>query len=81
MQVNDEDRDLRGGFGMGLAIVKQFVDSLGYKLAVHSVPNRGTVFRLLVPLVNSGRRATKLSPRPAPRNPVQPPASMPLPPR
>lgn len=81
VQVNDEDRDLRGGFGMGLAIVKQFVDSLGYKLAVHSVPNRGTVFRLLVPLVNSGRRATKLSPRPAPRNPVQPPASMPLPPQ
>ncbi|HRH78718.1 MAG TPA: hybrid sensor histidine kinase/response regulator, partial [Cellvibrionaceae bacterium] len=81
VQVNDEDRDLRGGFGMGLAIVKQFVDSLGYKLAVHSVPNRGTVFRLLVPLVNSGRRAAKLSPRPAPRNPVQPPVSMPLPPQ
>ncbi|HMW49065.1 MAG TPA: ATP-binding protein, partial [Cellvibrionaceae bacterium] len=67
VQVSEEDRDLRGGFGMGLAIVKQFVDSLGYKLSVRSVPNRGTVFRLLVPLVTSNRRPAKLNPRPAPR--------------
>lgn len=70
VQVSEEDRDVRGGFGMGLAIVKQFVDSLGYQLSVHSVPNRGTVFRLLVPLVNSGRRPAKLNPRPAPRTPM-----------
>jgi signal transduction histidine kinase len=70
VQVSEEDRDVRGGFGMGLAIVKQFVDSLGYQLSVHSVPIRGTVFRLLVPLVNSGRRPAKLNPRPAPRTPM-----------
>ena len=80
VQVSEEDRDVRGGFGMGLAIVKQFVDSLGYTLAVHSVPNRGTVFRLLVPLVNSGRRPVKLAPRTAPRAPAQAPAVLALPP-
>lgn len=80
VQVSDEDRDLRGGFGMGLAIVKQFVDSLGYTLSVHSVPNRGTVFRLLVPLVNSARRTAKLAPRPTLRNPAPTPASLPQPP-
>ncbi|HEY6527457.1 MAG TPA: ATP-binding protein [Cellvibrionaceae bacterium] len=64
MQVSEDDREVRGGFGMGLAIVKQFVDSLGYTLSVHSTPGRGTVFRLLVPLVNSGRRQPRISSRP-----------------
>lgn len=59
VQVGDEDREQRGGFGMGLAIVKQFVDSLGYKLSVNSVPKRGTVFRILVPLLNSTRRQAR----------------------
>lgn len=59
VQVADADREQTGGFGMGLAIVKQFVDSLGYKLSVNSVPGRGTVFRILVPLLNSARRQTR----------------------
>lgn len=52
VQVNDSDREERGGFGLGLAIVKQFVDSLGYDLQVQSVVGRGTVFRLRVPLAD-----------------------------
>lgn len=52
VQVSDEDREQRGGFGLGLAIVKQFVDSLGYTLTVQSQVGRGTVFRLVVPLVD-----------------------------
>lgn len=50
VQADDEDREKFGGFGMGLAIVKQFVDSLGYELSVKSVVGKGTVFSLLVPL-------------------------------
>lgn len=52
VQVNEEDREQRGGFGLGLAIVKQFVDSLGYELRVQSTLGRGTVFRLQVPLAD-----------------------------
>ncbi len=47
----DDDQDNREGFGLGLAIVKQFVDTLGYELTVHSQVGRGTVFRLVVPLM------------------------------
>jgi signal transduction histidine kinase/CheY-like chemotaxis protein len=57
IQVNDEDREQRGGFGLGLAIVKQFVDSLGYSLTLGSKVGRGSVFRLVVPLVDEPSRA------------------------
>lgn len=59
VQVNREDRELTGGFGLGLAIVKQFVDSLGYSLTVDSIVGRGTVFRLVVPLVDEPQRARR----------------------
>jgi two-component system, sensor histidine kinase len=64
VQVSDEDREQRGGFGMGLAIVKQFVDSLGYKLSLHSKPGKGTVFCLMVPLVSGNRRQPRTIQRP-----------------
>ena len=51
VQANDREIGHRGGYGLGLAIVKQFVDSLGYKISVISRVGHGTVFRLLVPLV------------------------------
>lgn len=56
VQVKGEDHEERGGFGLGLAIVKQFVDSLGYTLTVDSTEGRGTVFRLIVPLVDEPQR-------------------------
>ncbi len=53
VQVSDEDREKRGGFGLGLAIVRQFVDSLGYDLTLRSSVGKGSVFRLMVPLVSA----------------------------
>lgn len=61
VQVKGEDRELRGGFGLGLAIVKQFVDSLGYHLTVESREGRGTVFRLVVPLVDEPTPARRVA--------------------
>lgn len=69
VQVQDEDRELRGGFGLGLAIVKQFVDSLGYKLTLASKVGRGTVFRLVVPLVDEPMRTRHEPVRSAPIQP------------
>lgn len=67
VQVKGEDREQRGGFGLGLAIVKQFVDSLGYSLTVDSIVDRGTVFRLVVPLVDVPQRVRReVAPRPKP---------------
>ena len=63
VQVDESDREQRGGFGLGLAIVKQFVDSLGYELKLFSRPGRGSVFRLIVPLVLAqGSTSSKVEP-------------------
>lgn len=39
-----------GGFGLGLSIVRRLSDALGYALTIQSVPGRGSVFRLRVPV-------------------------------
>ena len=55
VQINNqhlEDRE-REGFGMGLAIVKQFIDTLGYKINVKSCVDKGTLFRILIPMEKS----------------------------
>lgn len=41
-----------GGIGLGLAVVKRFVDSLGYSISVRSRAGRGTVVIVLVPPVD-----------------------------
>ncbi|GAC1539003.1 MAG: hypothetical protein NVS2B17_13720 [Candidatus Velthaea sp.] len=47
-----------GGTGLGLAISKGFLDMMGGTIAVESVPGRGTIFIVEVPLkrANSGLR-------------------------
>lgn len=53
-QVGRGERDRSQGLGMGLAIVKRLVALLGHRLEVSSVPGRGTMFRLGVPLGTLG---------------------------
>ncbi|MGJ3242852.1 MAG: histidine kinase N-terminal 7TM domain-containing protein [Opitutales bacterium] len=52
---NRGDRDLshtREGTGLGLAITRRLVDAMHGRIRVHSVPDRGTVFSLELPLVH-----------------------------
>lgn len=39
----------RSGYGLGLAIVRQFVDILGYRLTVRSEEGCGSCFRIFIP--------------------------------
>ncbi len=45
-QVGRAERERSRGLGMGLAIVKRLARLLGHRLEVHSVPGRGTMFRV-----------------------------------
>ncbi len=47
-QVEDGERGY--GYGLGLAIVRQFVEMLGYTLEVNSVYGRGSCFRISIPI-------------------------------
>lgn len=48
-QVQDSDNFEEGGFGLGLAIAKEFVDLLNGKIDVESQLNKGTAFRVYLP--------------------------------
>jgi len=39
----------KSGYGLGLAIVNQFIQMLGYQLSVHSTYGRGSCFRITIP--------------------------------
>ncbi|WP_096085692.1 ATP-binding protein [Agaribacterium haliotis] len=43
----------RGSYGLGLALVKNFVAMLGYGLDVLSRPDRGSCFRIKIPVVDT----------------------------
>jgi signal transduction histidine kinase/ActR/RegA family two-component response regulator len=51
-------READPGLGLGLAIVRRLTDLLGHRLDVRSVPGRGTVFTLELPLAPSATAAT-----------------------
>lgn len=54
VQLHNPERDRSQGLGLGLAIVRRLVDLLGHRLTLHSLPGRGSVFSLALPL-DSGR--------------------------
>jgi signal transduction histidine kinase len=49
-----------GGVGLGLALVAQLADLLAAKLELDSVVNKGSTFRVIVPLTWRGRRTAQI---------------------
>ncbi|MGM0594593.1 MAG: ATP-binding response regulator [Pseudomonadota bacterium] len=49
-QLGNPERDSRKGLGLGLAISQGLSRTLGHKLRLSSVPGRGSLFRLELPL-------------------------------
>ncbi len=53
-QANEEIQNRYGGSGLGLSIAKQLVDHLGGKISAKSEINKGSVFKFILPLKDSG---------------------------
>jgi signal transduction histidine kinase len=53
-QSGPEKRTSKNGLGLGLYIVKKFVDAHGGEVAVRSVPGEGTVFDIVMPRGSAG---------------------------
>jgi len=49
-QLGNPERDRRKGLGLGLAIADRLAGKLGHKLTLVSTPQRGSVFRLALPV-------------------------------
>ena len=49
-QLGNPERDRRKGLGLGLAIADGLARQLGHPLTLSSIPGRGSVFRLTLPL-------------------------------
>jgi signal transduction histidine kinase/CheY-like chemotaxis protein len=65
-QLSNPERDRAKGLGLGLAIVRRMGGLLGCPVALRSVPGRGSVFSVLVPL------AAAVPAEPAPLAPPPP---------
>ena len=62
----------KGGSGIGLALVKRFVDNFGGSVAVESEEGKGTTFHLSLPLIDAARpRGFEEGPPPLPTEPQQ----------
>jgi CheY-like chemotaxis protein len=53
-QLGNPERDRRKGLGLGLAIVQGLCNTLEVELELASVPGKGSVFRLIVPVEQGG---------------------------
>lgn len=49
-QLGNPERDQRKGLGLGLAITEGLARTLGHQLTLVSIPQRGSVFRVLLPI-------------------------------
>jgi signal transduction histidine kinase len=67
----------KGGSGIGLALVKRFVDNFGGSVAVESEEGKGTTFHLSLPLIESARPRSAADAPPPPLPPA--PAALPPP--
>lgn len=66
VQVGNPERDKNKGLGLGLSIVKRIASLIGVTVRCRSVPGRGSVFELYVPLCPAGvASASPASPLPA----------------
>jgi signal transduction histidine kinase/ActR/RegA family two-component response regulator len=52
-QLGNPERDRRKGLGLGLAITKGLINALKHDLTLISIPQRGSVFRLSIPVADS----------------------------
>ena len=63
-QIGNVSRDRRKGMGLGLAIVRRLVDLLGHPLEVTSRVDRGTRFRLRLPVAEAIESLASNAPMP-----------------
>ena len=60
-QLGNPERDRRKGLGLGLAIADGLAKTLGHRLALASVPGRGSVFKLTLPMTQAPAVSTDIS--------------------
>ena len=53
-QIDNPERDLRKGLGIGLGVVRRICEAMGWPIDVRSVVGRGTSFRIGVPRAANG---------------------------
>jgi signal transduction histidine kinase len=63
-QVDSSDNRQHEGMGLGLYIVKQFVDLLGGTIGVESELGRGSVFRVVLPCASPAASPTRIAVEP-----------------
>ena len=53
MQLSNPARNRHLGLGLGLAVVERLSGLLGHRIAVRSIPERGSIFEVAVPRVKA----------------------------
>ena len=66
-QLDNPERDRHKGFGLGLAIVDGLARTLGHTLSLRSVPRRGSVFGVRLPIASCVQPASVRIEHTAPR--------------
>jgi CheY-like chemotaxis protein/anti-sigma regulatory factor (Ser/Thr protein kinase) len=62
-QLGNPERDRQKGLGLGLAIALRLANTMGQRLSLSSIPNRGSVFRFTLPIaeIAAQRPLTEIS--------------------